>query len=45
MIKENIVSLWLGNFESEDRLMEYTTEEYTEDGDGIASEFCKEFFE
>ncbi len=45
MIKENIVSLWLGNFESEDMFMEYITEEYTEDGDGIASEFCKEFFE
>lgn len=45
MIKENMVSLWLGNFESEGMFTEYTTEEYTEDGDCIASEFCKEFFE
>lgn len=42
---ENMVSLWLGNFETEQALLEYTTESYTEDGDWGASTFCKEFFE
>lgn len=42
---ENMVSLWLGNFETENALLEYTAESYTEDGDWIPSTFCKEFFE
>ena len=42
---ENMVSLWLGNFETENDLLEYTEESYTEDGDWISSTFCKEFFE
>ncbi len=42
---ENMVSLWLGNFETENALLEYTEESYTEDGDWVSSTFCKEFFE
>lgn len=42
---ENMVSLWLGNFETENALLEYTAESYTEDGDWVSSTFCKEFFE
>ncbi len=42
---ENMVSIWLGNFETENELFEYTTESYTEDGDWVSSFFCKEFFE
>jgi hypothetical protein len=42
---ENMVSIWLGNFETENALLEYTAESYTEDGDWVSSTFCKEFFE
>ena len=42
---ENMVSIWFGNFETEDALLEYTTESYTEDGDWVSSIFCKDFFD
>lgn len=41
---ENMVSIWLGNFETEDALLEYTTDSYTEDGDWVSSIFCNDFF-
>lgn len=34
----NMVSLWLGNFETENDL--FALLEYTEDGDWISSTFC-----
>lgn len=37
------VSVWIGNFESNDELMNYTNIEYTEDGDSISSIFEKIF--
>ncbi len=42
---ENMVSIWLGNFETENDLLEYTEETYTEDGEWVSSTFCKEFFD
>ena len=44
IVEENVVSIWFGNFESEDMLIKYTTGTYTDDGDYIVSEFCKDFF-
>ncbi len=41
---EKRVSIWLGNFETEDELFKYTAESYTEDGDWVSSTFCKDFF-
>ncbi len=41
---ENMVSIWLGNFETEKALLEYTQESYTEDGEYVPSTFCEEFF-
>lgn len=41
---ENMVSIWLGTFETENALLEYTEESYTEDGEWIPSTFCEEFF-
>ena len=35
------VSIWIGNFENEEELMNYTNIEYTEDGDSISSTFEK----
>ncbi|CAI8706331.1 MULTISPECIES: immunity 22 family protein [Bacillus] len=37
------VSIWIGNFESKEELMNYTNIEYTEDGDSISSAFEKDF--
>ncbi|PEE33563.1 hypothetical protein CN271_04115 [Bacillus cereus] len=37
------VSIWIGNFENEEELMNYTNIEYTEDGDSISSTFEKDF--
>lgn len=42
---ENTVSLWLGNFDFEEELEEYTNETYTENGDYIVSKFCQDFFQ
>lgn len=39
-----MVSIWFGNFETENALIKYTEESYTDDGDRIPSKFCKEFF-
>ena len=43
MRKENKVSLWLGNFESEEEFENYIYIDYDEDGDYIPSIFQKEF--
>ncbi|WP_167629989.1 immunity 22 family protein [Listeria valentina] len=40
---ENNVSLWLGNFSSEDDLEEYMDVKYTKDGDSVPSQFEKDF--
>lgn len=40
---ENDVSLWLGNFSSEDDLEEYMDVKYTKDGDSVPSQFEKDF--
>ena len=37
------VSIWVGNFESKDEFLNYTNNEYTEDGDSISSNFEKDF--
>ncbi|WJV19379.1 immunity 22 family protein [Rossellomorea marisflavi] len=37
------VSIWIGNFTSEEELVEYTTNKYTNDGDSIPSIFEKDF--
>ncbi|WP_426980660.1 immunity 22 family protein [Bacillus pseudomycoides] len=37
------VSIWIGNFESKEELMNYTNIGYTEDGDSISSAFEKDF--
>ncbi len=42
MEEENKVSIWLGNFNSEDELTEYMEEHFTEDGD-MYSDFMKAF--
>ncbi|MHC5251667.1 immunity 22 family protein [Listeria kieliensis] len=39
----NNVSLWLGNFSSEDVLEEYMNMKYTKDGDSMPSQFKKDF--
>lgn len=41
---EEMVSIWFGNFATENDLLEYTAESYSEDGDWVSSIFCKEFF-
>ncbi|MCI0765529.1 immunity 22 family protein [Bacillus sp. TL12] len=43
MEKEGMVSLWLGNIESEDFLEDYFHIKYTEDGDSILSPFIKDY--
>ena len=43
MIKENKVSLWLGNFKSSEEFMEYVEGKYDEDGNYIKSAFQKDF--
>ncbi|WP_410983046.1 immunity 22 family protein [Bacillus cereus] len=43
MEKEGMVSLWLGNMESEDLLEDYFRIKYTEDGDSIPSPFIKDY--
>ncbi|WP_257143018.1 immunity 22 family protein [Bacillus pseudomycoides] len=43
MEKEGVVSLWLGNMESQDFLEDYFSIKYTDDGDSIASPFKKTF--
>ncbi|WP_243523049.1 immunity 22 family protein [Bacillus pseudomycoides] len=43
MEKEGVVSLWLGNMESQDFLEDYFSIKYTDDGDSIASSFIKDF--
>lgn len=41
---ENVVSIWMGCFDTEEQLNEYAQEKYTEDGDRIPSKFCEDFF-
>lgn len=43
MYKKGKVSLWLGNFKDEDSLQEFLENNYTDDGDSIASRFEEEF--
>lgn len=43
MIKENVVSLWLGNFKSSEEFTEYVDVRYDEDGNYIKSPFQEEF--
>ncbi|MBN1500268.1 MAG: immunity 22 family protein [Spirochaetes bacterium] len=43
MIKENKVSLWVGNVSSESTLEEYTVQKFTDDGDYIPSIFSDLF--
>jgi len=42
MEKKNIVSVWLGNFDSQGEFEEFIAEEYSEDGD-VTSHFMKSF--
>ncbi|PEY43924.1 hypothetical protein CN354_01800 [Bacillus cereus] len=42
MEKEGVVSLWLGNMESQDFLEDYFSIKYTDDGDSIPSPFIKD---
>lgn len=44
MEKEGVVSLWLGNMESQDFLEDYFSIKYTDDGDSIPSPFIKDFY-
>lgn len=43
MRKENLVSIWVGNFNSEDDFDEYIGENYDEDGDMVPSIFMNDF--
>lgn len=43
MQKDNIVSLWLGNFNSDEKFKKFMDVDYTDDGDLIPSIFQKSF--
>ncbi|ACD23974.1 hypothetical protein FDE76_07470 [Clostridium botulinum] len=43
MKKENIVSLWLGNFTDAKKFEEFMEIKYTDDGDSILSQFKENF--
>ena len=43
MKKENVVSVWFGNFKTKRELSEFVQEKYDEDGDVIPSLFMKTF--
>ncbi|KKK37457.1 hypothetical protein WQ57_13475 [Mesobacillus campisalis] len=43
MEREGYVSLWVGEFDSQEKLDDYLDIEFTEDGDALLSEFEKDF--
>lgn len=43
MEKENVVSIWVGNFQSEEEFNVFLQEEFDEEGDSLPSVFMKVF--
>ena len=43
MEKEGYVSLWIGNLESDEKLLEYVELVYTDDGEWLPSQFLQDF--
>ncbi len=43
MDKENVVSIWIGNFKSENEFAEFVKEQYDDEGDLLPSTFMKMF--
>ena len=43
MEREGYVSLWIGNFKSDEELLKYVELIYTEDGDCLPSQFLQDF--
>ena len=41
--KENVVSIWCGNFDTEEELLEYVEPEFDDDDDNATSEFLNDF--
>ena len=48
MTKDNVVSIWFGNFETEEKFQEFIAEEYDDEGDVLSAfttSFCIDYID
>jgi len=48
MTENNVVSIWLGNFESDEKFQEFISEEYDDEGDTLSdftTSFCIDYID